>query len=112
MVKSTQIPHLFWRQNQQDFLINLMWVMQKEGASLVAQLVKNLPAMQETLVQSPGWEDPLYSCLENPHGQTSLVGYSPWGHQESDTTEHLQKEKSQGPSEGFEPEQLEGWSCH
>ena len=28
-------------------------------ASLIAQLVKNLPAMQETLVQSLGWEDPL-----------------------------------------------------
>ena len=28
-------------------------------ASLVSQLVKNLPAMQETLVQSLGWEDPL-----------------------------------------------------
>jgi len=28
-------------------------------ASLVAQLVKNLPAMQETRVQSLGWEDPL-----------------------------------------------------
>ena len=27
------------------------------------------------------------SCLENPHGQRSLVGYSPWGHKESDTTE-------------------------
>ena len=27
--------------------------------SLVAQTVKNLPAMQETWVQSPGWEDPL-----------------------------------------------------
>ena len=30
-----------------------------------------------------------YSCLENPHGQRSLVGYSPWGHKESDTTEQL-----------------------
>ena len=29
-----------------------------------------------------------YSCLENTHGQ-SLVGYSPWGHKESDTTEWL-----------------------
>ena len=28
-------------------------------ASLVAQLVKNLPAMWETWVQSLGWEDPL-----------------------------------------------------
>ena len=30
-----------------------------------------------------------YSCLENPHGQRSLVGYSPWGCKESDTTEWL-----------------------
>ena len=47
------------------------------GNSLVAQLVKNLPAMAiwETWVQSLGWEDPprgghgnplQYSCLENP----------------------------------------------
>ena len=30
-----------------------------------------------------------YSCLENPHGQRSLVGYSPWGCKELDTTEQL-----------------------
>ena len=30
-----------------------------------------------------------YSCLENPQGQRSLVGYSPWDHQESDVTEWL-----------------------
>jgi len=30
-----------------------------------------------------------YSCLENPHGQRSLEGYSLWGHKESDTTEQL-----------------------
>ena len=40
-------------------------------ASLVAQLVKNPPAMQETWFQSLVWEDPLekekasHSCLEN-----------------------------------------------
>ena len=28
-----------------------------------------------------------YSCLENPHGQRSLVGYSPWGRKELDMTE-------------------------
>ena len=33
--------------------------LQCSWASLVAQLVKNLPAMQETWVQSLGWEDPL-----------------------------------------------------
>ena len=31
-----------------------------------------------------------YSCLENSHGQKSLAGYSPWGHKESDMTEHTQ----------------------
>ena len=30
-----------------------------------------------------------YSCLENPHGQSSLVGYSPQGCKESDTAERL-----------------------
>ena len=33
--------------------------LQYSWASLVAQLVKNLPAMQETWAQSLGWEDPL-----------------------------------------------------
>ena len=28
-------------------------------------------------------------CLENPHGQRGLVGYSPWGRKESDTTGQL-----------------------
>ena len=30
-----------------------------------------------------------YSCLENPHGQRNLAGYSPWGCKESDTTKRL-----------------------
>ena len=30
------------------------------------------------------------NCLENPHGQRNLMGYSPWGHKESDTTEWTQ----------------------
>jgi len=39
------------------------------------------------LGRSPGrgHGNPLqYSCLENPHRQRRLVGYSPWGHKESD----------------------------
>ena len=37
-----------------------------------------------------GHGNPLqYSCLENPHGQRSLVGYSRWGRKESDKTERL-----------------------
>ena len=44
------------------------------------------------LRRSPGGGhgNPLqYSCLENPHGQSSLAGYSPWGRKESDMTEKL-----------------------
>ena len=44
------------------------------------------------LGRSPGaWHDNWlqYSCLENPHGQRSLMGYSPWGHKELDMTEQL-----------------------
>ena len=32
-----------------------------------------------------------YSCLENPHGQRSLMGYSPWGHKELDVSERLRQ---------------------
>ena len=37
----------------------IMELLANEWASLVAQLVKNLPAMRETWVRSLGWEDPL-----------------------------------------------------
>ena len=61
-------------------------------------MVKNPPAMWETWVHSLGLEDPLEEGMathssilawRNPHGQRSLVGYSPWGRKESDTTEWL-----------------------
>ena len=55
---------------------------------MVAQMVKHLPIMWETQVQSLGWEDPLEketathsSILAwESHGQRSLVGYSPCDH--------------------------------
>ena len=47
-------------------------------------MVKNLPAMQETQVQSPGWEDPLEKEF---HGQRSLEGNSPWSRKVSYMTE-------------------------
>ena len=66
----------------------------KEVTSLVAQIVKNLPAMQETWIQFLGWENTLEEELETlvflpgeSHGQRGLVGYSPWGCKELDTTE-------------------------
>ena len=65
---------------------------QYSWASLVAQLVKNLPVMWETWVWSLGWEDPWRrERLPTPviwpgefHGL-----YSPWGRKESDITERL-----------------------
>ena len=68
--------------------------LQYSWAHLVVQIVKNPPAVQETWVQSLSWEGPLewlptlVFLPEEFHGQKSLVGYSPWGHKESDTTDH------------------------
>ena len=46
-----------------------------------------------------GHSNPLQdSCLENPHGQRSLVGYSPWDHKESDTTESTYHARMEGKS--------------
>ena len=46
------------------------------GVSLIAQLVKNPPAMQETLVQSLGWEDLLEKGETTP---SSILAWSiPW----------------------------------
>ena len=58
-------------------------------------MVKNLPTMQETWIQSLGQEDPLEKewqptpvfLPEESHGQRSLAGYSPWGRKELDMTE-------------------------
>ena len=58
----------------------------------MAQLVKNLPAMWETWVQSLGWEDPLEKGKAT---HSSILAWripwtqSPWGLKESDTTERL-----------------------
>ena len=81
----------------------LGYPLQCSWASLVAQMVKNLPAMWETWVRSLGWGDPLEKGMathsrilawRNPRGQRSLAGYSPWGRKESETTEWLSTKTS------------------
>ena len=65
-----------------------------QGSSLVAQVVKNLPVVQETRVRYLGQEEPLEKEMAThssilpgeSHGQRSLAGYSPWARKESDTT--------------------------
>ena len=65
------------------------------GASLMAQMVKNLPAMQGTgfipwvrkIPWSREWQPTLVFFPGASRGQRSLADYSPWGRKESDTTE-------------------------
>ena len=79
----------------------VIYSLQYFGASLVAQMVKNLPAMWESCVgtglgRSPGGghDNPLqYSCMKNPHGQRSQMSYSPWGHKELGMTEQLSRHR-------------------
>ena len=75
------------------FLLSLI----KKRASLVAQTVNNLPACRRARfnpwVEKIPWRrewllTPVFSPGEF-HGQWSLVGYSPWGWKESDTTKRL-----------------------
>ena len=83
--------------------LGLPWMFRKLEAGiksvwayLVAQMVKNLPAMQETRVQSLRWEDlqgedpwrrnwqPTPLLLPGVfHGQKSLAGYSSWDHNQT-----------------------------
>ena len=67
-----------------------------KGASLLAQIIKNPPAMQETWVQSLSWEDPLekeYSCIptwripwtEEP-GRLQSMGSQRGGHSRAANT--------------------------
>ena len=61
-------------------------------ASLVAQLVKNLPAMRETCVRYLGWEDPLENVKAN---HSSILAWripglhSPWSSKVLDMTKQL-----------------------
>ena len=75
----------------------IVYILQYSWASLVAQTKESacnagdlglIPGLGRSPGEGKGY--PLqYSGLENPHGQRSLAGYSPWGHKESDTTEWL-----------------------
>ena len=63
----------------------------------MAQMVKNLPAMQEIQIHSLGQEDPLEKGITTHSNILTWRilwteepgGYSPWGRKESDTTEQL-----------------------
>ena len=81
--------------------LKIIMLFERSRASQVTLVVKNPSAnagdVKDSgsipgLGRSPrgGHGNPFqYSYLENPCGQRSLVGYSPWGCKESDMTEHL-----------------------
>ena len=84
----------------QNFVITYKGTYKGKIASLIAQTVKNLPLRQDTWIRSLDGEDPLGKIPwrrkwqpipvflpGKSHGQKSQVGYSPWGHKESDMTE-------------------------
>ena len=72
-----KIRSVSMRQQKEDSMV-------LRGASLVVQMVRNLPAMWETQVQSLGREDPQMATHSSVLAQEipwteSLAGYSPWG---------------------------------
>ena len=57
------------------FILTKSLEINKSVASLVAQSVKNLPAVQKTQVQSLGWEDPLENEMAT---HSSILAWIPW----------------------------------
>ena len=59
--QSVEIPYRWVAKNllvlEPSFVPSLLLIFISSWASLIAQLVKNLPAMQQTPVQFLGWED-------------------------------------------------------
>ena len=53
----TKVTHEY--QNYAEVKLLIAWLSKRKRASLVAQLVKNRPTMQETWAPSLGWEEPL-----------------------------------------------------
>ena len=97
-------PTLFFFLSTLPSLSHIKWffslspelMITQQTTQLVAQRLKHLPAMWETWVWSLGREDPLEKEMATPvflpgesHGRRSLVGYSPQGCKESNTTERL-----------------------
>ena len=77
-----------WKRRNYIYIYRYRYIdIYRYRVSLVAQMVKNLPGMQEIWVRSLGQEDPMEKEMATPpvslpekfHGQRSLAGYSPWG---------------------------------
>ena len=78
--------HTFAGKKEDSIGLSSIWFQLVKNPGV--HLVKNLPTVQETWVQSLGWEDPLEKQMATHasilawkiYGQRSLVGCSPWAH--------------------------------
>ena len=88
-----QLLSIFSVENSLFYIYNILNLFTKyQGASLVAQLVKNLPAMQETQVQFLGQEDPLEKEMAT---HSSILAWRiPW-------TEEPGRQQSVGSQESY-----------
>ena len=69
-----------------------MYVVEAEGASLMTQMVKNLPAMWETLVWSLGQEDPLEKEMAT---HSSIVAWRiPWTEEPGDYIQSMRLQRA------------------
>ena len=89
--------HLFYVSDHTVIITCIFVIYHTTYRGFLGGPVKNLPAIQETPVQSLGWQTPwrrgwqptlVFLPGESP-GQRSLVDYSPWYHKKLATTEQL-----------------------
>ena len=101
-LRLTGLISLLSQRLSRAFSSTTVWKNQFLGASLLAQMVKHSPTMQETWIWSLSWKDALEECMAT-HSiilawripmERSLANYSPWGLKESDTTEWLSTQPS------------------
>ena len=79
-----------WRKNRLPITVFLGFPSATDGKDSACNVgdLGSIPGLERS--PGGGHGNPLqYSCLGNPHGQRSLVGYSPWGCKELDMTEQL-----------------------
>ena len=79
-----------WRKNRLPITVFLGFSSATDGKDSACNVgdLSSIPGLERS--PGGGHGNPLqYSCLGNPHGQRSLVGYSPWGCKELDMTEQL-----------------------
>ena len=87
-----RVRKISWRRDRvaHSSILGLPWWVLGLRIHLQCRRPGSIPRLGRSPVGGHG-NPSQYSCLENPHGQRKLVGYSPFGRKELDTTEHSTK---------------------